>query len=81
MPHDCADGFYHAFWRRPHAYLDPAVRDIISVFRLLPDDDVRRAVDALRRDLDDGSWQRRHAALLVRTELDLGLRLVVTRDP
>src|SRR4051794_26755110 len=23
IPHDCADGFYHAFWRRPEAYLDP----------------------------------------------------------
>ena len=23
IPHDCRDGFYGAFWRRPAAYLDP----------------------------------------------------------
>jgi hypothetical protein len=26
VPHDCQDGFGGAYWRRPHAYLDPAVR-------------------------------------------------------
>jgi SAM-dependent methyltransferase len=26
IPHDCQDGFLGAFWRRPEAYLDPAVR-------------------------------------------------------
>ena len=23
VPHDCSDGFLGAYWRRPHAYLDP----------------------------------------------------------
>ena len=23
VPHDCRDGFLHAYWRRPRAYLDP----------------------------------------------------------
>ena len=23
VPHDCTDGFCHAWWRRPEAYLDP----------------------------------------------------------
>ena len=36
VPHDCHDGFYQAFWRRPRAYLDPRVRDGTSVFRMLP---------------------------------------------
>jgi hypothetical protein len=26
VPWDCADGFYHAYWRRPEAYLDEHVR-------------------------------------------------------
>ena len=26
LPADCMDGFCHAFWARPDAYLDPAVR-------------------------------------------------------
>jgi hypothetical protein len=25
IPADCVDGFTGAFWRRPHAYLDPSV--------------------------------------------------------
>jgi hypothetical protein len=24
IPHDCLDGFFHAYWRRPEAYLAPA---------------------------------------------------------
>ena len=36
IPHDCRDGFLMAYWRRPEAYLDPAVRANISVFALLP---------------------------------------------
>ena len=24
VPHDCTDGFFGAFWRRPEAYLDPS---------------------------------------------------------
>jgi SAM-dependent methyltransferase len=77
IPHDCADGFLGAFWRRPHAYLDPEVRAGISVFRLLPEDEVAAAVAALRADVESGAWARRHADLLEREELDLGFRLVV----
>ncbi|MDX6716446.1 MAG: hypothetical protein QOH30_3004 [Baekduia sp.] len=77
LPHDCLDGFYHAYWRRPHAYLDDEVRSNISVFRRLPAADVRDAVDRLRRDLDDGTWAQRRGSLLGRAELDFGLRIVV----
>ena len=77
VPHDCRDGFLGAFWRRPHAYLDPQVRAGISVFRLLPEDEVAAAVAALRADLESGEWARRNTDILEREELDLGFRLVV----
>ena len=32
IPWDCADGFFHAYWRRPHAYLRPQVRHATSVW-------------------------------------------------
>src|SRR5687767_12858898 len=35
IPHDCLDGFFHAYWRRPEAYLDPRVRAGISAFALM----------------------------------------------
>ena len=78
IPHDCQDGFMHAYWRRPRAYLDPRVRDGISVFRLLDPAEVRDAVDRLAADLDSGEWERRNGALLELDELDLGYRIVVT---
>jgi hypothetical protein len=41
-PHDCPDGFYQSYWRRPHAYLDPRIRNSTSVFHRLPGGGGRR---------------------------------------
>jgi SAM-dependent methyltransferase len=77
VPHDCVDGFLGAYWRRPAAYLEAGVRGAISTFSKLRD--VASGVERLRSDLADGSWERRHADLLGRSELDLGYRLIVAR--
>ena len=77
VPRDCADGFLHAFWARPEAYLDPVVRANISVFALLDDEAERRFVATLRDDLRSGAWDARHGPLRDRPELDLGYRLLV----
>ncbi len=75
IPHDCADGFLGAYWRRPAAYLDPDVRRAISTFAKLGDPTA--GLSRLRQDLADGTWHQRHAGLLDAEELDLGYRLVV----
>jgi SAM-dependent methyltransferase len=80
IPHDCMDGFFHAYWRRPEAYLDREVRAGISVFALLPPDEVEEGLARLSADLDSGEWHRRNAALLELEELDLGYRLVVADE-
>jgi SAM-dependent methyltransferase len=77
IPHDCRDGFFHAYWRRPEAYLDPAVRAGISVFAQLDPAAVKKGMDQLRRDLDSGEWQGRNAGLLELEEVDAGYRLIV----
>jgi SAM-dependent methyltransferase len=77
IPHDCSDGFYGAYWRRPEAYLDPTVRAGISVFAKLPADAVERAVEQLRADLDSGAWHERHRDLLELDALDLGYRVAI----
>jgi SAM-dependent methyltransferase len=77
IPHDCRDGFLMAFWRRPEAYLDPVVRANISVFAMLPDEEERRFVAALRADLESGAWAARHGDLLGLESLDLGYRVLV----
>lgn len=74
VPHDCRDGFFHAYWRRPHAYLDPVVRANISVFDKV---DATLGIERLRGDLESGDWQRRHGHLLSLDELDCGYRLLV----
>jgi SAM-dependent methyltransferase len=77
IPHDCADGFYHAFWRRPDAYLDPAIRDNISVFRALPPERVAEATRRLAADLASGAWHSANHALRQSDAHDAGLRVVV----
>ena len=63
IPHDCADGFFCAYWRRPEAYLDPVVRAGVSNLAQLGAP-VDRAVAALRDDLASGAWHERNRALL-----------------
>ena len=77
IPHDCRDGFLMAYWRRPEAYLDPEVRANISVFALLPVEEVEAMLVALRADLESGAWERRNAELLELDELDFGYRVIV----
>jgi SAM-dependent methyltransferase len=78
VPHDCVDGFFGAFWRRPEAYLDPRVRAGISNLAQLGAP-VDRAVAALRADLASGAWHERNGELLRLEELDLGYRLLASR--
>ncbi|MGZ4236811.1 MAG: class I SAM-dependent methyltransferase [Solirubrobacteraceae bacterium] len=77
IPHDCADGFYGAFWRRPGAFLDPRVRAGISVFSQLEASHVTRGIAALEADLNSGAWERRHRDLLELDSLPLGYYVVV----
>jgi SAM-dependent methyltransferase len=77
VPSDCTDGFFAAYWARPHAYRDPTVRAAISGLALLDQRLVTAAVDRLGRDLESGRWDATYADLAGRTELDVGYRLVV----
>ena len=75
IPHDCTDGFLGAYWRRPHAYLDPRVRSAISTFAQI--NDASGGLTQLARDLASGVWQERYAHLLGVESLDVGYRLIV----
>jgi SAM-dependent methyltransferase len=77
IPGDCADGFFHAFWRRPRAFLDSSVRESMAVFARLDEREVRRGLARLEADLDSGAWHRAHADLLGMPSLDLGCRLLI----
>ena len=78
VPRDCRDGFLGAYWARPTAYLDAAVRAGISSF-------ARRGweagLDRLRADLDSGAWQARYAHLRTQSALDIGYRIIIAQLP
>lgn len=76
VPADCTDGFGAAFWRRPDAYLDPAVQAGMSLFAKTDQALLRPGLTRLAADLDSGRWHDEHAELLDLDELDLGYRLV-----
>lgn len=75
IPHDCADGFLGAHWRRPDAYLNAEVRSSISGFSRISG--VEAGVAALERDLESGEWDRRYGQLRGEPTIDLGYRIVV----
>ena len=79
MPNDTVDWMLGAFWAHPERVLDPNARAGTSGFMRLPGSVIERAVQALRRDIADGTWDLRHGHLRARSELDVGLRLIVAR--
>jgi SAM-dependent methyltransferase len=77
VPWDCNDGFGAAYWRRPEAYLDPAVQASISSLAEMAPERIASATARLRTDLESGEWERRNGHLLGLDEADVGYRLIV----
>ncbi len=77
VPNDCTDGFGGAFWARPEAYLDAAVRAGMSSFAQLDAGATARGHDRLRADLASGRWDARLGHLRALAAYDVGYRIVV----
>lgn len=77
VPRDTPDWTLMSFWAHPERVLDVAARNATSGFARMPVDIVERVVTAVRRDLQNGSWDRRHGYLRDMSEYDAGLRLLV----
>jgi hypothetical protein len=56
IPLDCTDGFVEAFYGRPEALLDPAVRDAQSGWQFLEPSDTEAGLSRLAFDLQSGTW-------------------------
>jgi len=78
IPWDCADGFFHAHWRRPEAYLCSEVRQGTSVWARVGREAEERAVRQLGDDLASGLWAERNREILGLHEADLGARLLTS---
>jgi SAM-dependent methyltransferase len=79
IPRDTPDWMLGSFWAHPERVLDPAARASTSGFARMDAVIVDRCVAAVRRDLDDGTWDARHGHLRALDAYDAGLRLVVAR--
>jgi hypothetical protein len=77
IPWDCADGFFHAYWRRPEQYLRQEVRRGISVFAVLGPLAEQRMTHELGDDLASGRWAARNRDLTGLAEAELGARLLI----
>jgi hypothetical protein len=77
VPVDCTDGFTEAFYARPEAFLDPAVRGAQSAWTFVAPSAVLRGIARLGSDLESGAWDTRYGELRARPEFVGALRLVV----
>ena len=81
IPIDCVDGFSEAFYARPEAFLDPAVRRAQSAWSFVPDAVQARIVARLAADLASGDWDRRYGPWRQRPFFEGSLRGIVSRPP
>jgi SAM-dependent methyltransferase len=78
---DTPDWTLGSFWAHPERVLDAQARAGTSGFARMPAEVVARVVEAVRCDLEDGTWDARHGYLRHLAEYDAGLRLVTHRLP
>ena len=78
IPRDVCDWMLMSFWAHPERVLDPAARSATSGFARMPPAVVDRVVEAVSRDLHDGTWDACHGHLRKLDVYDAGLRLVVS---
>ena len=78
IPRDTPDWSLGSFWAHPERVLDAQARNATSGFARMPPEVVDRVVQAVARDLGDGTWDARHGHLRELDEYDVGMRLVVS---
>jgi SAM-dependent methyltransferase len=79
IPLDCTDGFADAFYGRPEAMLDPAIRNAQSAWSFVDAEAQQRFAERLRADLDSGAWDARFGHLRTQSEFQGSIR-VLTHD-
>ncbi|MGC3993918.1 MAG: methyltransferase domain-containing protein [Propionicimonas sp.] len=77
IPLDCTDGFTEAFYGRPEAFLDPAVRAAQSAWNFADPPTIAAGLDRLAADLASGAWDARHGHLRSQPWFHGAVRLVV----
>jgi SAM-dependent methyltransferase len=79
IPLDCRDGFNEAYYGRPHMLLDPAARQACSAWSFVAPEAIARFEHDLKRDLDNGSWDKKYGGRRVQRSFHGSLVLLVSR--
>ncbi len=79
-PGDCQDGFFEAYWRRPEALLDPAVRASQSMWSAVEPEVEQRMVERLADGLASGQWDADYGHLRDQNEYEGSVRVVVSNQ-
>lgn len=79
VPIDCTDGFTEAFYARPEAFLDPAVRAAQSAWGFVDVEAVDRGAARLAQELRNGAWDDKYGHLRSQATFTGSLRLVVAQ--
>ncbi len=77
IPLDCVDGFTEAYYGRPEAFLDPAVRKSQSAWSFMDPPIVRNGIDLLFKDIESGHWDRMFGHLRTQPFFEGALRLII----
>jgi hypothetical protein len=80
VPVDCVDGFTEAYYARPEAFLDPAVRRSQSGWSFVKAQDQSRFVKTLGDDLKTGNWDRNFCEWRTKPYFEGSLRLIVSNS-
>lgn len=77
IPLNCVDGFQEAYYGRPEAFLDPAVRKGQSAWGFIPEAEQEVIVKRLADDLQSGKWDEKYGHFRTQPEFTCALRLVI----
>ena len=75
---DCIDGFNEAYYARPEAFLDVAVRRSQSAWSFVSEEDQLRFVKTLGDDLRSGAWDRKYGEWRTKPQYEGSLSLIVS---
>ncbi|MEM7761887.1 MAG: class I SAM-dependent methyltransferase [Cyanobacteria bacterium P01_A01_bin.40] len=79
LPPDLSDLFAASGWCQPEIYLDSQVRNGISTFAKMPQNELKKGLKRLASDLDNGIWIKKYGYLLQQDNYDAGYRILVTQ--
>ncbi len=78
LPNDLSDSFAAVGWSRPELYLEESIRNGISTFSKLTDDELEQGLSSLYQDLEIGVWDHKYGHLRQQKQYDVGYRFLYT---